>query len=565
MNNQVIYAHKFIIYSIFVSESIVLGKNMSLDSRFHRFLSSELSGIELPKQFTFPFCYEPHPLCVMASQYLREYLASRQEWREELQQGKMMGVLVVRCGDEVGFLAAFSGNLNHNNDYEYFVPAVYDLLSHDGFFPPEEAQITQINHAIDAEEKGECRQLLMAQMDDVKKRSQTEIEAYRKLMQQSKNLRDKRRKEGEDESLLIAESQFQKAEMKRIRSRWQQAIDGVKKQLDESDREIAEWKRERKERSKALQMRIFRNFMMLNAQGECRDLCEIFESTPQGIPPAGAGECAAPKLLQYAYSKGLKPLAMAEFWVGQSPKDEIRHDGHFYPSCKAKCEPILKWMMQGLDVEPNPLESKVTVSIEVLYDDEWMVAVNKPNGMLSVPGKLSTDSLQERVQQMFPEDEIFVVHRLDMATSGVLLFAKSKEVYVRLQALFKSRKVAKQYVAILDGVVGDDQGVISLPLILNPDDRPRQMVSYSHGKEAITHYEVIERKKGMSRVLLCPETGRTHQLRVHASHSDGLNAPIVGDTLYGTHSNRLYLHAQSLEFLHPITRQKITIITSAPF
>lgn len=305
---------------------------------------------------------------------------------------------------------------------------------------------------------------------------------------------------------------------------------------------------------------------MLNARGERRDLCDIFKTTPQGLPPAGAGECAAPKLLQHAYLNGLKPLAMAEFWVGRSPKEEIRHDGHFYPSCKAKCEPILGWMLQGLNVEPNPLESKYSSApIEVLYNDQWLVAVNKPEGVLSVPGKLSVESLQERVQQMFPHDEILAVHRLDMATSGVLVFAKNKEAHMRLQAMFESREVTKQYAAILDGIIVPDNGIIDLPLILNPDDRPRQMVSAKYGKQAITRYEVIERKNNKTRVFFYPETGRTHQLRVHASHPEGLATPIVGDTLYGTHSNRLYLHAQSIEFTHPITQQEIKISSTCPF
>lgn len=539
---------------------------MSNDKRFHSFSSEELEGITLPELFTFPFCYEPHPLCVLAANRLRAYLATRHDWDDELSQGKMMGVLVVKSGKEVGFLAAFSGNLAHGNNHEYFVPAVYDLLSLDGFFPPEEAEISEINRKIKDEEKSPARQSLIAQLLEANTQSKIEIDAYRELMQQSKINRDTLRREGVDETLLIAESQFQKAELKRIRSRWQQVIENLKSQLADSDLKIAQWKASRKQRSQALQLRIFRNFVMLNARGESRDLCDIFESTPQGLPPAGAGECAAPKLLQYAYSQGYTPIAMAEFWVGRSPKEEIRHDGHFYPSCKAKCEPILGWMLQGLDVEPNPLEQSLQQQeIEVLYDDAWIVAVNKPEGMLSVPGKISAISLQERVQQLYPQCDMQVVHRLDMATSGVLLFAKNQDVHKALQAMFESRQVKKQYVAILDGIVEHDCGTIDLPLILNPDDRPRQIVSRTHGKQAITRYEVIGRSEGKTRIHFYPITGRTHQLRVHASHPDGLNAPIVGDTLYGTYASRLYLHAQRVEFIHPMTQQEIKITTTSPF
>ncbi len=539
---------------------------MSNDNRFHSFSSEELEGITLPELFTFPFCYEPHPLCVSAAKQLRAYLATRHDWNEELSQGKMMGVLVVKSGKDVGFLAAFSGNLAHGNNHEYFVPAVYDLLSLDGFFPPEEAEISEINRKIKDEENSPLRQSVIAQLLEATTQSKTEIEAYRELMQQCKINRDNLRREGIDEASLIAESQFQKAELKRIRSRWQQVIDNLKSQLAESDRKIAEWKATRKQRSQALQKRIFQNFVMLNAQGESRDLCEIFATTPQGLPPAGAGECAAPKLLQYAYTQGYKPIAMAEFWVGRSPKEEIRHDGHFYPACKAKCEPILGWMLQGLDVEPNPLEhSSQPLDIEVLYDDAWIVAVNKPEGMLSVPGKISAISLQERVQQLYPQCDMQVVHRLDMATSGVLLFAKNQDAHKALQAMFESRKITKLYVAILDGIVEHDCGTIDLPLILNPEDRPRQIVSHAYGKQAITRYEVISRGEGKTRIHFYPETGRTHQLRVHASHSEGLNAPIVGDSLYGTHDSRLYLHAQSVEFIHPVTQRELKIIATCPF
>ncbi len=539
---------------------------MPNDSRFHILTNAELEGIQLPKLFTFPFCYVPHHLCVLASQHLREYIDSRQDWREELSQGKMMGVLVVQKDNEVGFLAAFSGNLAHNNNHEYFVPAVYDLLSLDGFFPPEETQISEINAKIKCEESSSNRQSLISQISEATNKSKAEIDAYRELMQKSKIERDNRRREGVDEASLIAESQFQKAELRRIRSRWQELLTQLKEQLAESDRIITEWKTERKQRSQALQKRIFQNFVMLNARGECRDLCEIFAHSPQGLPPAGAGECAAPKLLQYAYIQGYKPLAMAEFWVGQSPKEEIRHDGHFYPSCKAKCEPILGWMLQGLNVEPNPLEASTQpIEIEELYDDDFMVAVNKPHEMLSVPGKLSAISLQERVQERYPQCDIQVVHRLDMATSGVLLFAKNRIIHKALQNMFASRQVKKQYVAILDGVVEEHSGIINLPLILNPDDRPRQIVSYTHGKQAITHYEVIEIKEGKTRIYFYPETGRTHQLRVHASHPDGLNAPIIGDALYGTHASRLHLHAQTIIFVHPITGREIYITTPCPF
>ena len=334
------------------------------------------------------------------------------------------------------------------------------------------------------------------------------------------------------------------------------------------ENEIADLKQERKTRSAALQLKLFEHFRMLNARGEVKDLCQIFEETRQSVPPAGAGECALPKMLQYAYLHQLKPLAFGEFWWGESPKDEIRHHGQFYPSCKGKCEPILKHMLVGLDVAPNPLavDAYREVPLKILYEDEWLVAIDKPAGMLSTPGKEAVGSVSERLQAMYPEATgPLLVHRLDMATSGLLLAAKTKEVHAQLQALFEAREVRKIYTAVLDGVPATKEGCIHLPLCLNPLDRPRQMVSYEHGKEAVTFYRVLAVKDGRSLVQFDLQTGRTHQIRVHAAHPLGLNCPIKGDALYGKAADRLYLHATEVEFVHPITGVKLVLRSEVPF
>ena len=537
------------------------------DERFHCFSDNDLAGATLPQLFTFPFHYTPHPLCVLASNKVQAYLHSRSEWHDELQQGKMMGVLVVKKDDQVGFLAAFSGNLAHSNNHPYFVPAVYDLLSEKGFFRPEEDNISAINRLIDEEMSSTERQALSDKLTASQSEADKEISAYKIFMKQAKAQRDTLRNSGCDIAPLISESQFQKAEFKRLQTRWTQAISLIKNELAERDKKVAEWKSERHLRSAALQERIFRHFIILNARGERKDLCDIFASTPQSAPPAGAGECAAPKLLQYAYLNDYKPLAMAEFWVGNSPKEEIRRHGHFYPSCKAKCEPILNWAMQGLDVEPNPLENAPQESsLDIVFEDDFLLVVNKPEGVLSVPGKLSVDSIQEQVQRLYTEgDKPLIVHRLDMATSGLLIFAKSQTVHKLMQALFASRRVTKRYIAILDGIIEQDNGTISLPLTLNPQERPLQIVSHTHGKPAITRFEVLERKNNTTRIAFYPQTGRTHQLRVHSAHPEGLNTPIIGDTLYGTAAERLYLHAESVIFTHPITQVEIKITTQCPF
>ena len=537
------------------------------DERFHCFSDTELAGATLPQLFTFPFHYTPHPLCVKASEQVLSYINSRQDWTEELNKGKMLGVLIVKNENQVGFLAAFSGNLVHSNNHPYFVPAVYDLLSEKGFFRPEEDNISAINQLIANEMHSPERQTLTQLLHTTEKEAEASINSYKQMMKESKVRRDTLRAEGADTASLIAESQHQKAELKRIQAHWKDKINEIKVQLAYRDTKVSEWKAERQQRSAALQELIFKHFVMLNAKGESRDLCEIFATTPQGTPPAGAGECAAPKLLQYAYINGYKPIAMAEFWVGNSPKEEIRHHGCFYPSCKAKCESILGWMLQGLNVEPNPLEIAPTeTSIDIVFEDNWLLVVNKPEGMLSVPGKLSVDSLEEQVKRSYTADNApFIVHRLDMATSGLIIFAKTQALHKIMQNLFKSRQINKRYIAVLDGIVEQDKGTISLPLILNPQERPLQTVNHTHGKPAITHYEVIERKDGKTRIAFYPETGRTHQLRVHSAHIDGLNAPIIGDRLYGTPADRLYLHAESLSFTHPITKEQINITTPCPF
>ena len=539
---------------------------MQTDSRFHKFTDDELEGIDLPSLFTYPFNYVPHKLCKIASQHLTDYLNSRSDWDKELQAGKMMGVLIVKHNDNIGYLTAYSGNLAHRYNHEYFVPAVCDLLSSDGFFAPQEAVITGINKIIDQELVNPERLSAADSIRQCELTANDEINAYKQLMKESKVRRDIMRKQGYDETTLIAESQFQKAQLRRLQKTWAERIDKFRAIITNSDNKIKVCKEERQQRSIALQRLVFERFVMLNANGESKNLNEIFSTTPQGAPPSGAGECAAPKLLQYAYSNGYQPLAMAEFWVGKSPKDEVRHHGHFYPSCKAKCEPILQWMLQGLNVEPNPLENtENNAKIDILYEDEWIIAVDKPEGMLSVPGKLSVDSLQQRVQKMFEGEEIHIVHRLDMATSGLLIFAKTKEVHKRMQALFKTHDIKKQYTAILDGEIQINSGEIRLPLILNPKERPLQMVSFAHGKPAITRFEVVSCSEGKTRVHFYPITGRTHQLRIHAAHPEGLNTPILGDTLYGTPADRLYLHAETLDFTHPITGKHIHLATPCPF
>lgn len=472
--------------------------------------STDISHLSLPAQFTYPFCYTPHPLCIEAAEEVKRYLAARKDWEEELNRGKMFGVLIVKLPQtgQVAFLAAFSGILAGCNRHDYFVPPVFDLLDPQGYFKQEEACISRINETIQKLEAGD-----------------------REPGQQQQNDQDI-----SDQILLLKE--------------------------------------ERKQRSAALQAWIFDQFLVRNALGEDKCLTEIFKYTAHKTPPAGAGECAGPKLLQAAYLHGWQPIAMAEFWWGASPKSEVRHHGCYYPACQGKCKPILGYMLQGLDVEANPMEARMHAHnnsrLEVAYEDDWMVVVNKPAGMLSVPGRTEAESVISLLQKQYDTTSLMTVHRLDMATSGLLMVAKSSKAHAVLQKMFMDREVKKQYTAILEGIVKEDEGVIDLPLCPNYHNRPLQMVDDVHGKPATTLYKVLERKDGTTRISFTPLTGRTHQLRMHAAHERGLGCPILGDTLYGHTSpekkfDRMYLHAGLLAFVHPITGEEVRIISETDF
>lgn len=538
---------------------------------FHSFQTS-IAGIELPRLFTYPFHYTPHPLCVMAAGEVQAYINKQTRWKEELDKGKMFGVLIVRTSNgQTGYLAAFSGNLCGSNSHSFFVPPVYDLLKPDGFFKIEEEQISAINHQIGQLQNCDRYLELQQKMERETASSQQALSEARKVLKAAKEKREQRRlhRPNENEQVaMIRESQYQKAEFKRLERYWKEQISEIKTELESFSSQIEALKAERRNRSAALQQKLFQQFNFLNAKGETKNLCAIFEETVQKTPPAGAGECAAPKLLQYAYLSGLSPIAMAEFWWGESPKTDIRHHGYYYPSCRGKCEPILRHILQGLNVEPAPSErySLSQNMPEILFEDQWLLVLHKPEGVLSVPGKSEEQSIYSLLRARYPEATgPLVVHRLDMATSGLLLAAKTQEVHRHLQAQFENRSIKKRYIALLDGILPEEEGVIDLPICPDYLDRPRQMVNEELGKTAITRYRVMDRKNGQTRIAFFPLTGRTHQLRVHAAHPLGLNCPIVGDELYGRKTERLYLHAEYLEFIHPVSEQRMVIEKKAEF
>lgn len=544
-----------------------------------------IDGYDLPERFTFPFYYEPHPLSRLAVKELSHYLQHQDDWehnfglepgKEGMVIGKMFGVLVVQTSDgDIGYLAAFSGKLADSNHHARFVPPVFDMLTEGSFFKEEEAVLNDLNRQIEALEEAPAYLHCQETLAEETTLAAESIEVQKQQIKDGKLARKIRREEAKKslsaeayqtlEKELIRESQMQKIELKKLTLYWKERLAETQATLDQFLTEIETLKIERKQKSAALQQRLFEQYQFLNQYGERKSLRDIFADQ---IPPAGAGECAAPKLLHYAFQHQLKPLAMAEFWWGQSHKSEIRKHGHFYPACRGKCEPILNHMLQGIEMDDNPMLDNPAEGKElaIIYEDEHLLVINKPAEFLSVPGKTIRDSVQYRMQQQFPEATgPLVVHRLDMSTSGLMLIAKTKEIHQKLQRQFIKRTVKKRYVALLEGIVTGDEGVIDLPLRVDLDDRPRQLVCYEYGKAASTEWKVIERSNGQTRIHFFPVTGRTHQLRVHAAHALGLNIPIVGDDLYGNKGERLHLHAEAIEFVHPVSRKIMKIEAKAAF
>ena len=597
-------------------------------------------SIPSPRQFTYPFCYEVDPLAEAASLELQRYIADADLMSTEKGCGKMFGVLVVEYEDEEGalqrgFLAAYSGLLGGRNDWPYFVPPVFDAQQPDGHFKRTEREISAINREIAAIEHDPEYLQSVEQHEQTKKRLQAEVDAFKAEVDAAKVRRDARRKSGEplseeEQAEMIRESQFMKAELRRRRKAMEQADSTLTTQHSTLLKSL---QRKRKQMSDELQRWLFSAYRMLNAKGEERDLIDIFREYTHAMPPAGAGDCCAPKLLQYAYLHHLRPVCMAEFWWGESPASEIRHHLHYYPACRSKCLPILTHMLKGLDVAPNPLAQKRhSAEPRVLYADEYIMVVDKPAGMLSVPGKAESvrsefsDSANISVEEYFanlqlptnsqlPTEQFTIgeadnsklkiqnskflkaAHRLDMDTSGLLVLARTEQAYVELQRQFASRETVKRYEAVLSGVPTQNSKLktqnsstqpsgcleaISLPLIADINDRPRQRVDMEHGKPALTLYNIVEVRavdantavayttkkvdKRRTLVHLYPKTGRTHQLRVHCAHPLGLACPILGDPLYGIErADRMYLHAAELTFRHPVTGETMHFLSPSGF
>ena len=556
------------------------------ENHFTSFKTS-IDGYALPERFTFPFYYEPHPLCLLAAEELQAHLETQEQWQHnfglngqtDAAIGKMFGVLLVENKQgEIGYLSAFSGKLAEQNHLPKFVPPVFDMLAEDGFFKAGQAEINLINDKIKfLELNPQLIELELALKSEIDASDGT-IQAHRTKMIEGRKNRKIRRVLAETEmhasdfllfnEQLSKESISDKNQLRDITAYWQQRVQLVEEKRSVLICEIEALKQQRKALSATLQQKLFDEYAFLNQKGIHKSLAEIFKNTTQKIPPAGAGECAAPKLLHYAFQHQMKPLALAEFWWGDSPKSEIRQHRHFYGACQGKCQPILAHMLEDIAMDENPLLANPAEgkTLDIVYQDDVIVVVNKPAEFLSVPGKNIEDSVYLRMKQAFPNATgPLIVHRLDMSTSGLMVIALSKESHKILQKQFINRTVKKRYIALLEGEIREDGGLIDLPLRVDLDDRPRQLVCYEYGRVAKTQWQVIERKNLQTKVYFYPITGRSHQLRVHSAHVDGLNTPIVGDDLYGNKADRLHLHAERLELYHPESRALMIFQTDAEF
>ena len=544
---------------------------------FFQEFSEDVSSIKMPTAFTYPFFYEPHQLTLKAAAEVQNYLSKESishnfglggAHAHLLEQGKMFGVMVVlNHAGNMGYLAAYSGKLDEERDTQYFVPPICDIHAANSFYKKGEAQLNSMSAEIVALKEDSdylnWRETTLARISFITE----ELNAGRKRLRENKKDRKQRRYLAESEldssafelfcEELASESISSQVAFKHHARGLKNEMDSLQEDLDKKTQDIAQIAIDRKAKSNLLQREIFDQYRFINAHGDYEALSNLFPDFEERKPPSGSGDCCAPKLLQFAFKNGLKPICMGEFWWGNSPNKEIREHGNYYQACGSRCRPILGHMLQGLNVEENPLQSWGNdLSLETVYEDDSLLIVDKPAGLLSVPGREIEDSAFTRVLERFPlATNHLLVHRLDMSTSGLLIFTKTKKANKRVQRQFIQRTLKKRYIAILDGLLEPDEGTIDLPLTPDYYDLPRQLVCHETGKVATTHFKVLERKYGRTRVALYPVTGRTHQLRVHCAHQEGLGIPIVGDELYGKREERLHLHAQYITFEHPMTRE----------
>jgi tRNA pseudouridine32 synthase/23S rRNA pseudouridine746 synthase len=562
----------------------------------------------IPAVFASPFDHAPpHPLARLAADELIAMLragafdidlAPLGKASSGLQGGlggKMFGVLLVEDREgRIGYLRAFSGMVGGRWELAGFAPPLWDRAQRESMWPAGQAELREYElrlRALDADPANAAIRAALVAFDA------RIADASEALRERHRINRARRRVERDRIDALTAascgratevapalhaldqESRADAAERKRFDAAAAEERNPLAERVAALERMRTSLEQQRADESRELMKQVHDSYVIENARRERRALRELFAP---GEPPAGAGDCAGPKLLGEAYRRGLRPLALAEIWFGAPPATGGRHAGAYYPSCRGKCGPVLPFMLEGLPLATAPIYGANAIAPaepRVVFEDAWIVIVDKPIDLLSVPGRSGAlrDSVQTRLRERYPvATGPLVVHRLDLDTSGLLLAAKDSATHTALQAQFARREIEKRYVAWLDGAVAGDRGTVDLALRVDLEDRPRQIHDPVHGKSAVTDWLVLERGSRATKVALIPKTGRTHQLRVHAAHRLGIGAPIVGDRLYGrSHADapssvdasepRMMLHAERLAFVHPHTGERIVIESPAPF
>ncbi|NVN80698.1 MULTISPECIES: RluA family pseudouridine synthase [unclassified Vibrio] len=540
-------------------------------------------ALSLPKRFTFPYYYTPHPLCELAMQQLQQSLLDCGV--NETSQGNLYAVLLVQHPQtqELGYLSAFSG-LQLDSSLEpllssiAFVPSAFDKQQFQALNTQDLTQQTALANDIANLEKTHNLDELTATLSELKNDAGKAIKAFQLTMAANKAQRNELREQANQEKelgnlesaanllkQLGNQSSQEKRDLKALRVKWKQKIAERQSQVDAVESDLKSRKRDYQTVSAELETQRLSHYRFLNQAAEPKSLLELLDGKDA---LDGSGDCCLPKLLNFAFEHGFKPLALSEFWWGVPPTDIIRQHGNLYPVCQSKSFEILDHQLSGIELEDNPLivNPAVGKSFDIVYEDEEIVVVNKPEEFLSVPGKFIEDSVYTRIKARYPNASgPLIIHRLDMSTSGLLILALTAESNKHIQKQFIDRTVEKRYTALLDGEIHGKCGDISLPLRGDISDRPRQLVCHEHGRNAETHWQAVSTNNGKTKVHLYPKTGRTHQLRVHCAHPSGLGVPIRGDDLYGYKRERLHLHAGYLKLIHPTTGEWVEFEVPSEF
>lgn len=542
----------------------------------------------LPDRFTFPYYYAPHKTCELAMLDLQSRLQKAGVDGDSL--GQLYAVLLTQDLNtgELGYLSAHGGlaldeSLVAPLSSIEFVPSAFEKTRFELVCGGLINQVTEQAKQIESFEQLHNLAELNIRLELAKEQSATEIANFQKQMANNKTERDALRAsyeasmqeipgsfghtaQGSDllKQLGAASSQ-EKRDLKALRVKWKQAIAELQSNIDTINTTLHDKRKQYAELAVRLEEQRLSHYHFLNASNQTKSLLKLLNGKEA---LEGTGDCCLPKLLNFAFRHNLKPLALAEFWWGRPPRQEIRQHGNLYPVCQSRSFEILEHQLEGMALEDNPLivNPAVGKQFDIVYEDKEIVVVNKPAEFLSVPGKFIEDSVYSRIKAKYPDATgPLIIHRLDMSTSGLLILALTAESNRHIQKQFIERTVEKRYTALLDGDVQGESGDISLPLRGDITDRPRQLVCHQYGKKAQTHWQVVRRSEGKTKVHLYPKTGRTHQLRVHCAHPDGLGTPITGDDLYGYKRDRLHLHAGYLKLVHPTTGQWIEFEVPSAF